>query len=144
MLKKSALSVVRRASNQAGMTLIEIMIVIAIIGSLMAIIGQKLVGQKDKANVGQAKIQMGQIANALSMYYNDCGKYPQSLDGLVKQDANCANWGPEPYLKKEPVDPWQHPYVYEVNGADFNLKSLGRDGREGGSGYDADIPYEQQ
>ncbi|MGZ3747344.1 MAG: type II secretion system major pseudopilin GspG [Pseudobdellovibrionaceae bacterium] len=130
-------------TNQKGMTLIEIMIVIAILGGLMALLAPKFLGQKDKANVGQAKIQMGQIANALSMYYNDCGKFPQSLDNLVKPDANCANWGPEAYLKKDPVDPWGHAYVYELNGSEYSLKCLGKDGREGGSGFAADIQYEQ-
>jgi len=135
--KKSALK------NQRGMTLIEIMIVIAIIGSLMAIIGNRVIGQRDKANVGQAKIQMGQIANALSMYYNDCGKYPAALDNLVTADAACANWGPEAYRKpKEILDPWGETFVYELNGSEFSLKSLGRDKREGGSSFDADIPYE--
>lgn len=129
--------------NQKGMTLIEIMIVIAILGGLMALLAPKFLGQKDKANVGQAKIQMGQIANALSMYYNDCGKFPAALDNLVKQDANCANWGPEAYLKKDQVDPWGNPYVYELNGGEYSLKCLGKDGREGGSGFNADILYEQ-
>lgn len=129
--------------NQKGMTLIEIMIVIAIIGSLMAIIGNRVIGQRDKANVGNAKIQMGQVANALSMYYNDCGKMPEALGNLVQPDAACSSWGPEPYRKeKEIIDPWGSPFVYELNGADYTLKSLGRDKREGGSGYDADIPYE--
>jgi len=129
--------------NQKGMTLIEIMIVIAIIGSLMAIIGSKVIGQRDKANVGNARIQMGQIANALSMYYNDCGKYPASLDNLVTADPACTNWGPEPYRKaKEIIDPWGSQFIYELNGAEFSLKSLGRDKREGGAGFDADIPYE--
>ncbi len=129
-------------ANQKGMTLIEIMIVIAILGGLMALLAPKFLGQKDKANVGQAKIQMGQIANAISMFYNDCGKFPASLDNLVTQDSGCTNWGPEPYLKKAPVDPWNNPYAYE-GGTEYSLKSFGKDGREGGSGYNADIPYEQ-
>jgi general secretion pathway protein G len=129
----------KNLSNQRGMTLIEIMIVIAILGGLMALLAPKFLGQKDKANVGQAKIQMGQIANALSMYYNDCGKFPAALDNLVKADAACPNWGPEPYLKKDPVDPWGHPFAYELNGSEYSLKCFGRDGREGGSGYDADF-----
>ncbi len=129
--------------NQKGMTLIEIMIVIAILAGLMALLAPKFLGQKDKANVGQAKIHMGQIANALSMYYNDCGKFPQTLDNLVKPDSNCPSWGPEAYLKKDPVDPWGNPFVYELNGSEYSLKSLGKDGREGGSGYGADIQYEQ-
>ena len=127
--------------NDKGMTLIEILIVIAIIGTLMTVLAQRILGGKDKANVGQARIQMGQISDSLQMYYNDCGKYPQSLDNLVTQDPACANWGPEPYLRKAPLDPWGNPFSYELNGTDFTLKSLGKDGREGGSGAAADIPY---
>ena len=130
-------------NNQKGMTLIEIMIVIAILGGLMALLAPKFLGQKDKANVGQAKIQMGQIANALSMYYNDCGKFPAALDNLVTADANCTNWGPEAYLKKAPIDPWGNAYGYEMNGGEYSLKCFGKDGREGGSAYNADIQYEQ-
>lgn len=130
--------------DQKGMTLIEIMIVIAIIGGLMAILAPKFMGQKDKANVGQAKIAMGQIANALSMYKNDCGKYPESLENLVTADASCSTWGPEPYVKKKSLDdPWGHPFVYSLENGDFTLMSLGSDGRPGGDGYKKDIPYEQ-
>jgi len=129
-------------SNRRGMTLVEIMIVLAIIGGMMALLLPKLTGQLDKAKVKEAKIQMGQIVNALSMYYTDCGKNPASLDNLVKADPACTNWGPEPYLKKDPVDPWGHPMVYELTGGDYTLKCLGKDGKEGGSGFDADITLE--
>jgi general secretion pathway protein G len=125
--------------NRKGMTLIEIMIVLAIIGGISALLLPRITGQREKAKVGEAKIQMTQIVNALSMYYNDCGKHPASLESLVKADAACPNWGPEPYVKKSPKDPWNHDFVYELNGADYVLKCLGRDGREGGSGYDADL-----
>jgi general secretion pathway protein G len=129
--------------NQKGMTLIEIMIVIAIIAGLMALLAPKFLGQKDKANMGQAKIQMGQIANALAMYKNDCGKFPESLDGLVTADASCTNWGPEAYLKSTPKDPWNNPYSYALENGEYSLLCLGKDGRPGGDGYAKDIPYEQ-
>lgn len=128
--------------NRKGMTLIEIMIVLAIIGGISALLLPRITGQRDKAKVSEARIQMGQIVSALSMYYNDCGKYPQTLEGLVKADPNCSNWGPEPYVRKEIKDPWGHDFEYEVNGAEYSLRCLGRDGREGGSGYDADISLE--
>lgn len=131
-----------RINNRKGMTLIEIMIVLAIIGGISALLLPRITGQRDKAKVSEAKIQMGQLVSALSMYYNDCGKYPATLDGLVKNDPNCSNWGPEPYVRKEIKDPWLHDFAYEVNGAEYTLKCFGRDGREGGSGYDADITLE--
>ncbi|WP_413578348.1 type II secretion system major pseudopilin GspG [Bdellovibrio sp. HCB290] len=125
-------------NNRKGMTLIEIMIVLAIIGGISALLLPRLTGSMDKAKVKETKIHMGQISNALQMYYTDCNKYPQTLEGLTTQDANCSNWGPEPYIKNI-KDRWEHDYVYELNGSEIHLKSFGKDGREGGSGYDADI-----
>lgn len=129
-------------SNRKGMTLIEIMIVLAILGGIMTLLLPRLTGQMEKAKVKEARIQMSQIVNALSMYYTDCGKYPQSLEGLVTQDSQCNNWGPEAYLKKPPKDPWNHDFVYEISGSEYSLKCLGKDGKEGGSGFDADITLE--
>ncbi|UOF02332.1 type II secretion system major pseudopilin GspG [Bdellovibrio reynosensis] len=125
--------------NRKGMTLIEIMIVLAIIGSIAALLLPNITGQLDKSKVKEAKIQMTQIVNALSMYYTDCGKYPQSLEGLSKADADCSNWGPEPYYKKDLKDPFGNELVYSVEGSEYDLKSFGKDGREGGSGNDKDI-----
>ncbi|WP_413587295.1 type II secretion system major pseudopilin GspG [Bdellovibrio sp. HCB274] len=125
-------------NNRKGMTLIEIMIVLAIIGGISALLLPRLTGSMDKAKVKETKIHMGQISNALQMYYTDCNKYPQTLEGLTTQDPNCSNWGPEPYIKNI-KDRWEHDYVYELNGSEIHLKSYGKDGREGGSGYDADI-----
>lgn len=128
--------------NRRGMTLIEIMIVLAIIGSIAALLLPNITGQLDKSKVKETRIQMTQIVNALSMYYTDCGKYPQSLEGLTKADPNCSNWGPQPYYTKSLKDPFGGEFVYEVEGAEYNLKSLGKDKREGGSGFDKDITLE--
>ncbi len=133
--------------NQRGMTLVEIMIVLAIIGSMMALLLPRLTGAQDKAKIRETKIHMGQVINALSFYYSDCGKYPDSLAGLTQADPGCSNWGPEPYLKSkatggEIMDPWGGPYSYELNGGQFVLKSLGKDKADGGSGYAADISSE--
>ncbi|MEN0059008.1 MAG: type II secretion system major pseudopilin GspG [Bdellovibrio sp.] len=128
--------------NRRGMTLIEIMIVLAIIGSIAALLLPNITGQLDKSKVKEARIQMTQVINALSMYYTDCGKYPQSLEGLSKADPECSNWGPEPYYKKSLKDPFGHDLVYEVEGGEYTLKSLGKDGREGGSGNNKDITLE--
>lgn len=129
-------------NNRKGMTLIEIMIVLAIIGGIAALLLPKMTGALDKAKTKEARIQMTQIVNALQMYYTDCGKYPQSLENLVTQDANCNNWGPEAYLKKAPKDPWDGDFVYELAGSEYNLKCLGKDKAEGGSGFAADISLE--
>lgn len=126
------------------MTLIEIMIVIAIIGGLAAVLLPQFTGAQDKAKAKQAKIQLAQIVNALNMYYTDCGTYPSGFDGLVEEPSEdeCDSWGPDPYLKKTPKDPWKREFVYEYDGGDPIIISLGKDGREGGSGHDKDLSSE--
>lgn len=133
----------KKIKNNRGMTLIEIMIVLAILGGIAALLLPRFTGSLDKAKAREAKIQIGQIMSALSMYYTDCGKYPQSLTGLAEADANCSNWGPEAYAKpKQLKDPWGNEFDYQLNGGNFVIMSLGKDGSPGGSGYDADISSE--
>lgn len=124
------------------MTLIEIMIVVAIIGGLMAVLGGRIMGNLDRAKVSQAKIHMREIQKQLEMFYLDCNQYPtteQGFEALVQPPASCANWGPEPYLTAVPKDPWGREYIYESTGGRFTITSLGKDRRVGGDGYDADI-----
>ena len=131
--------------NSQGMTLIEIMIVMVIVGGLLSIVGGKVLTSFKKSRISQAKIQMGELSKGLGMYYTDCQQYPTALKGLMEATAECKNWGPEPYVKKSLMaDPWNHEFVYEVSGSEFKLKSYGQDGKEGGTGLDADIEYEQQ
>lgn len=138
----------RRFLNDAGMTLIEIMIVIAIIGGLMAILGTRIMGRLEKSRVDSAKIQIRQISSFLQMYNTDCSTYPSTEQGLQALRENpgadvCPNWGPEPYMPKEQKDPWNHVFVYESDGANYTLKSLGRDGKEGGDAYNKDISSDE-
>ncbi len=129
--------------NNRGMTLIEIMIVLAIIGGLIAILAPRFTGQLSKSRVKETQIEMNQIMTQLNMYNSDCGRYPESLNNLVENSGDeCPNWGPEPYLKKAPKDAWQNDFVYELNGNQFTLRSLGADRREGGDGYDKDLSSE--
>lgn len=134
--------ITKKIINEKGMTLVEILIVLAIIGALMSVLIPGVVKQLDKSRVANSKIAMGQISNALNLYYADCGKYPKALDGLSKADADCSNWGPEAYMKKVPQDAWKHDFVYELEGNNYVIKSLGSDGREGGDGYAKDITSE--
>jgi general secretion pathway protein G len=133
--------------NARGMTLVEILIVLAIVGSLMAVIGGTVMERFQKAKQRETKIIMSQISSALSMYYSDCGKMPQALSALVQSpgDGECADWGPEPYVKKELLkDAWKTDFVYSSDGSNFELKSLGKGGQEGGSKYEKDLPFEEQ
>jgi general secretion pathway protein G len=124
--------------NQKGMTLIEIMIVIVIIGGIMTMLMGRIFGAKDKANIRTTKLAINNLVEVLEKYNLDCNSYPSSLEGLLKKDE-CANWGPEAYVKNLPKDAWGNDFLYEKNGGSYTIRSLGKDGKEGGSGYDADI-----
>lgn len=132
------------ANNEKGMTLVEIMIVLAILAGIMSILVTTVTGRLKKARIQQAKIQISEYMKQLDMYMTDCGSYPESdygLEALVEQpqDGSCPNWGPEPYLKKVDTDPWGGQYYYEKVNGNFVIISFGADRREGGTGENADI-----
>lgn len=132
--------------NNKGMTLLEIMIVLVILGGLIAILATQVQGRLKKAKINQAKIQISEYGKALDMYFTDCNSYPTSDEGLqalVQAPSSCSNWGPDPYLKKVNKDPWNKDFIYESTGNNYVLKSLGSDGREGGNGDAADISSDQ-
>ncbi|MBC87090.1 MAG: type II secretion system protein GspG [Bdellovibrionaceae bacterium] len=121
--------------NQKGMTLLEIMIVLVIVGGLSSVLVVAVQDRLEKANLRQAKIQLNQVGQALDMYYTDCGYYPTSdegLDALMNAPGDaCEDWGPDPYLKQLPKDPWKRELYYEeVDGA-YMLISNGPDRKDG-------------
>jgi general secretion pathway protein G len=128
----------------AGFTLLELLVVVAIIGLLVGYVGPKYFGQLGKAEVKTARAQIDGIEKALDQYRLDVGRYPsteQGLNALVTAPPGVAKWN-GPYLKKGvPLDPWQKPYGYKAPGdhGEYDLYSLGRDGAPGGNGEDADI-----
>ena len=129
--------------NQLGMTLLEIMIVLAILGGLITILAGQVTGKLDSAKVKEAKIQISELGKSLDMFYTDCGSYPETLNGLLEQPSNCSNWGPEPYLKKLQKDPWGSDFEYESDGATYNILSYGKDRKPGGTGSAKDINSEE-
>lgn len=136
-------------SNERGMTLIEIMIVIAIIAGLMAVLGANVNNAMKRSRVEQTKLQIKEVSKQLEAYNLACGSYPssdQGLKALTTHPGNdvCPNWGPEPYYKKLPKDQWNQPFIYESDGSKFFLKSLGADKKEGGEGYDRDLSSEDE
>lgn len=134
-----------KQKHQNGFTLLEVMVVIAILGLMAALIVPNIMGQSEQAKAKLAKTNMASIASALDLYKLDNHKYPTTADGLealVNRPANAPNWNPAGYLKSVPEDPWGSPYVYtSMDGKKFELVSLGADGAEGGQDYDADIRY---
>lgn len=127
-----------------GFTLLELLVVVAIIGLLAAYVGPKYFGQVGKSEQALTKAQIESFHRALGSYRLDMGVFPtteQGLQALVVNPTNSVRWI-GPYLSKAvPPDPWNHPYVYAAPGArgDYDLMSYGRDGRPGGQGEAADI-----
>lgn len=134
-------------TRQQGMTLIEIMIVVVILGILAALVAPQIMSKPQEARVMQAKTDLRTISNALDMYKLDNFTYPsseQGLEALVEKPSGfpeAKNWNPSGYLKKMPADPWGNTYQYLKNDSNgtYSLFTLGVDGREGGEGFDADI-----
>lgn len=130
-----------------GFTLLELLVVLLIIALLAGYVGPKLFSQVDKARVKSAHAQMKSLGDAMTRYRLDTGSYPtseQGLAALVKEPPGAQDWG-GPYLSNNvPADPWGRPYQYNVPGrvAEAEIVSLGRDGRQGGSGEDADLIYD--
>ncbi|MEK6627588.1 MAG: type II secretion system protein GspG [Bdellovibrionota bacterium] len=129
----------RHSLNTKGFSLAEIMIVLVIIGGIMALILPRIQEGRDNANVRNTKIKMGEIENKINEYQADCGKMPSSLDFMINDTADCKNWTSNKNAKNLMKDEWQSEFVYESSGNGFNLKSLGKNKKEGGEGPDKDI-----
>ena len=131
--------------RERGMTLIEILVVLVLIGIVMGILGGNFIGRGEKAKADAAKIEIGQIGQALDLYKLETGRYPSSSEGLqalVSAPAGATNWN-GPYWKKSsiPKDPWGNEYHYTSPGQKgaYDIVSLGADGKEGGDGTNKDI-----
>ncbi len=133
-----------RRSATKGFTLLELLVVMVIIGLLAGLVAPRYFAQVGKSQTKVAKAQIDSLDKALDQYRLDVGHYPSSGDGLqalVAAPSGEANWA-GPYLRKGiPLDPWGRPYVYNQPGThgEYDLMSFGKDGREGGTGEDADI-----
>ena len=131
-------------ARQAGFTLLELLVVVAIIGLLVGYVAPRYFGQIGKSEIATARAQIDALDKALEQYRLDTGRYPSTelgLAALVTRPANEPKWN-GPYLKKAvPLDPWGKAYVYKQPGerGDYDLVSLGRDGAPGGAGDNADI-----
>jgi general secretion pathway protein G len=118
--------------RRRGMTLIEIMVVITILGLIMAAVGVAVIPKLDEAKQDTARLDIANIHNALKLYYTKKGKYPDTGTGL-RALVETQN------LEKIPTDPWGNEYVYMNEGGKPVLMSYGADGTQGGEGPDADI-----
>ena len=131
-------------SRQTGFSLLEIIIVLILIGGILALVGNRLLGGADRGKANLARSQVQTLAGKIENYQLDTGSLPQRLDDLVVAPQNAPNWL-GPYAKKaELKDPWGNAIEYRAPGETqaFDLISLGKDGKVGGSSVDADIQYQ--
>jgi general secretion pathway protein G len=127
-----------------GFTLLEMLVVVAIVGLLVGVVAPRYIGQIGRSEVSTAKAQIDAFEKALEQYRLDTGHYPSTelgLISLVQRPAGEPKWN-GPYLRRPPPpDPWGNPYLYRAPGekGEFDILSHGRDGRAGGVGEDADL-----
>ena len=125
-----------------GMTLIELIIVVVLIGLVAAAVGGKVISNKRRAEARLAVTQLQSLAAQIDQYQTDVGSYPDSLEQLETAPSDADGWlGPYAH-KKDFVDPWQTPIQYRRPGDDeapFTLTSLGADRKPGGEGVDKDV-----
>ena len=136
-----------RGRDQRGFTLLELLVVLAILGLLVGLVAPAVLHQLGSAKEKIAHQAIARLGTVLDMYKLDVGSYPttqQGLEALIAKPPDVARWD-GPYLKGEgvPEDPWGHAYLYRNPsrrpGHDYDLYSLGPNGREGGTGQDAPI-----
>ena len=126
---------IRRNTRQDGMTLIEIMIVIAILGLLAAIVGVNVMGNLEEGRRQSAQTQIKSLETALKLYNRDCAKYPSTAEGLnalITKPATCQRWKPYMDANTIPNDPWGNPYEYfhpGTHGQEMEVISKGKDGQ---------------
>jgi general secretion pathway protein G len=134
-----------RKSRQAGVTLIEMIVVVTIIGLFVALVGPKLFSRVDTARITAARVQIHNFMGALNTYKLDTGTFPTTDQGLMAlrvKPQDVPQWN-GPYLEQDiPKDPWSRDYIYKFpgdHGDGPDIMSLGLDGQPGGEGLNADV-----
>lgn len=136
--------------KEHGFTLVELMVVIAILGLITGVVVVNVLGKAKQAKWNIAKTQAKKFAEYIEFFEVDCGRPPtadEGLDALLNKpnDPRIARKWSGPYIKKTdkiPKDPWGNEYVYKIPGSNnqpYEVISWGEDGEEGGEKYDEDI-----
>jgi general secretion pathway protein G len=131
-------------SESTGFSLVEIMIVIVIMGLLAGVVSINVRSYINKAKQNTARQEIATIVHALETFYAANGRYPTNDEGIAILTQPSPKW-PDPPLKTVPLDPWGRAYQYNSPGAGspYEVICYGADGREGGTGADADISSEK-
>jgi general secretion pathway protein G len=129
----------------SGYTLVELLVVLAILGLLVALAAPRVIKYLGSAKTDTARIQIEKLGGVLDLYRLEIGRYPteeEGLESLVERPPQLDAWN-GPYLKSREslTDPWGRPYGYRAPGehGEYDLYTLGADGKEGGDGEDQDI-----
>ena len=137
-----------KPNEMLGFTLVELLVVLAILGLLVGLVGPQVMKHLGRAKGQTATLQIADLSAALDAFYLDVGRYPTTDEGLlalVQTPATAVGWN-GPYLKKKsvPKDPWAHDYVYQApaTAVPYDLLSFGADGVAGGEGDNADLRYD--
>jgi general secretion pathway protein G len=137
-----------RSRCRGGFTLVEIMVVVIIIGILATLVIARVGGQSDQARLKTTKAILASVSSQLEIFKLNHARFPDSLEDMVTMPnyiTKPETWPQGGYLKELPEDGWGNKLVYRRNTSStnrgFDLVSLGADGKEGGEGLDADIPY---
>jgi len=133
--------------NDAGFSLLELMVVVVILSVLALVIVPRVIDRPDQARAARAQADIAAIASAVKLYRLDNFRYPtteQGLAALVSRpttDPVPANYAANGYIERLPVDPWGQPYQYLTPGVhgDFDIFTYGADAAPGGEGANADI-----
>lgn len=133
----------QRLHREAGVTLVEMMVVILIIGLITAIVAINVLPSQDKARVEKAKADIAAIDQALTLFHLEAARYPTMEEGLesLADPTTALGATRDPFIRNLPKDPWNRDYQYVIPGESrpFDLYSLGADGKVGGEGLDADV-----
>ena len=141
----SKLNNARKRQKRQGFTLVELMVVIVIIGLLATVVAINVLPSQDRAMVGKARADISVLEQAIETYRLDNLTFPEDLNALTTAPASLAQ--PERYrqggyIRRLPEDPWGNTYQYRrqsAHGGQFDVYSLGADGKEGGEGNDTDL-----
>jgi general secretion pathway protein G len=145
MFRSSRRTSPRQSTNDAGFTLIEMLVVLGIIGLITALVGPQVIQYLGRAKTDTARAEIHNLGLAIDLFRLDVGRYPNDQEGLkalVAAPERATKWN-GPYLRQKslPSDPWGRTYVYRVPGqrGPFDLYTLGADNMPGGTGENQDI-----
>ncbi len=129
-----------RPRRPKGFTLVELMVVLVILALLTSVVTLSIRGYMIKSKQNIAKVQIGQLIQAIDSFYAEFDRYPTNEEGLHVLQAK-TNEFPEGLIPRVPDDPWQRPYEYRCPGVNdpYEVICFGADHREGGENGDRDI-----